>query len=132
MADGCEPGTHQRQSSRTGITNDLRSQCGCLESHLSPRARPRAPSAGKWRERGWQPGASASLAPHCNPSRLSGGGQRVSGPAETRERRSQRRRSGKGKPREGGSGNRDRDRLPPPQSEPKMAAGAAEIGRAHV
>ena len=48
MADGCEPGTHQRQSSRTGITNDLRSQCGCLESHLSPptpaaqRARPPA------------------------------------------------------------------------------------------
>lgn len=55
----------------------------------------------------------------ADPSRLSGGGQRVSGLAEMRERRGERRGAKRGKLRGGGSRNRDGDLLPLRKANPK-------------
>nr|XP_030697888.1 WAS/WASL-interacting protein family member 3-like [Globicephala melas] len=55
----------------------------------------------------------------ADPSRLSGGGQRVSGLAEMREGRGERRGAKRGKLRGGGSRNRDEDRLPLRKANPK-------------
>ena len=55
----------------------------------------------------------------ADPSRLSGGGQRVSGLTEMRERRGERRGAKRGKLRGGGSRNRDGDLLPLRKANPK-------------
>lgn len=55
----------------------------------------------------------------ADPSRLSGGGQRVSGLAEMRERRRERRGAKQAKLRGGGSRNPDGDRLPHRKANPK-------------